>query len=75
MDIETGDLVPDVDEAGSICVHHWLIDTIATNGFFHGTCKWCNAEKDFPNEQPALRRIAIRRDAAVRPVTPLPNKT
>jgi len=34
------------------CIHHWVIDTMPINGFYHAKCKKCSAEKDFPYQEP-----------------------
>lgn len=36
-------------------IHHWLIDTLPTDGTYHATCKECGAHKDFPEEEPRFR--------------------
>ncbi|OGO03717.1 MAG: hypothetical protein A2Y91_03995 [Chloroflexi bacterium RBG_13_54_8] len=35
--------------------HHWMIDTLPKNDFYHAKCKQCGAEKDFPQEEPRFR--------------------
>jgi len=47
------------------CVHHWVIDTLANNGFYHGRCKKCSAEKDFPCAQSNSRNIVISRNPSL----------
>jgi len=31
------------------CVHHWIIDTLATNGEYHAKCKLCKETNTFYN--------------------------
>ena len=40
--------------------HHWFIDTLPANGFYHARCKKCGAEKDFLCEQPKSRNIVLQ---------------
>ena len=42
-----------------VVAHHWLIDTLTTNGLYHATCKNCGAEKHFPQE-PSFRFSVYR---------------
>jgi hypothetical protein len=53
--------------------HHWMIDTLPKNDFYHAMCKTCGAEKYFPEEEPRFR-FRIRRHSsppsAIEPLHP-----
>jgi len=44
------------------CVHHWVVDTLAADGFYHSRCKKCGAKKDFPCVELRGKNIVISRN-------------
>jgi len=69
MSIHVDDPLPGVVKAGNRCVHHWLIDTIATGGSFHARCKRCGMERDFSSGQLEPRKGLVLGHAPAPPAT------
>jgi hypothetical protein len=55
-------------------VHHWVIDTLPINGFYHARCKKCGAETDFPYEEPKSRIFTTSKKPSLPLVIRLPKR-
>ena len=54
-----------------VVAHHWLIDTLTTNGLYHATCKNCGAEKNFPQQSNRLIFRMFKKPIPLAVVQPL----